>query len=59
MHLSNRTSTCISRNAEHRPDGDQDGVCQHHTDVHQDVENCNTKVDEQDKGNGYVGCFPS
>jgi len=42
-------STCISRNAEHCPDGDEDWVCQHHTNIHQDVEGCQI---EEDGGSG-------
>lgn len=43
--MSNRTSTCISRNAEQCPNGDEDRVCQHHADIHQDVEDCKIKED--------------
>lgn len=30
--------TCVSRDAEHRADGDQNGVGQHYANVNQDVE---------------------
>lgn len=58
MHTSNLTRTCISRNAEHCPDGDQDRVCQHHADIHQDVEGCKIKEEGEDEGKLICGALP-
>lgn len=44
------TSTCVARDAEHCANGDEDWVCQHYSDVHQDVECCKMREVHRMKG---------